>query len=144
MPSCDGWGDRAEPHQRKDSDAGVVRAGRRDAAVSRDARYAASPLLYVRAGVAVPVSEDGQTMPWHSLRHTFGTECAKRGVPIPTLRDLMGHTDVKTTLRYVTVTSDDRRNAIQRAFGLMGLGPFGQQVGNENGPKKENAPISGR
>ena len=73
--------------------------------------------IYQRAGVAVSVSEDGTTMPWHSLRHTFGTECAKRGVPIPTLRDLMGHTDVKTTLRYVTVTSEDRRIAIQRAFG---------------------------
>jgi site-specific recombinase XerD len=73
--------------------------------------------IYQRAGVAVPVSEDGTTMPWHSLRHTFGTECAKRGVPIPTLRDLMGHTDVKTTLRYVTVTSEDRRSAIRRAFG---------------------------
>jgi integrase len=73
--------------------------------------------IYQRAGVAVPVSEDGTTMPWHSLRHTFGTECAKRGGPIPTLRDLMGHTDVKTTLRYVTVTSEDRCIAIQRAFG---------------------------
>jgi hypothetical protein len=29
----------------------------------------------------------------------------------------MGHTDVKTTLRYVTVTSEDRRSAIRRAFG---------------------------
>jgi len=57
--------------------------------------------IYQRAGVAVPVSEDGKTMPWHSLRHTFGTECAKRGVP----------------LRYVTVTSEDRRSAIRRAFG---------------------------
>jgi hypothetical protein len=35
--------------------------------------------IYQRAGVAVPVSEDGTTMPWHSLRHTFGTEYAKRG-----------------------------------------------------------------
>ncbi|MGE0551284.1 MAG: tyrosine-type recombinase/integrase [Kofleriaceae bacterium] len=87
--------------------------------------------VYLRAGVKVPVSEQGQTMPWHSLRHTFGTECAARGVPIPTLRDLMGHTDVKTTLRYVTVTSDDRRNAIRRAFG--------QPVGNEVGVNVENS-----
>ena len=94
---------------------GPVRGRWRAAAVPGDARYAA-PDLPAR-GVAVPVSEDGTTMPWHSLRHTFGTECAKRGVPIPTLRDLMGHTDVKTTLRYVTVTSEDRRSAIRRAFG---------------------------
>jgi len=70
--------------------------------------------IHQRAGVAVPVSEDGTTMPWDSLGHV---RHGVRGVPIPTLRDLMGHTDVKTTLRYVTVTSEDRRRAIQRAFG---------------------------
>ena len=30
--------------------------------------------LYFAAGVNVPVSESGVTMPWHLLRHTFGTE----------------------------------------------------------------------
>ena len=78
--------------------------------------------LYKRAGVTVPASETGKTMPFHSLRHSFGTECAHRGVPVMTLRDLMGHYDVKTTQRYVTVTSADKRAAIDRAFG--------QQAGN--------------
>jgi integrase len=78
--------------------------------------------LYDRAGVAVPVSETGATMPWHSLRHTFGTELAARGVPIPTIKELMGHADVKTTMRYVTVTAEQMDDAICRTFG--------QQVGN--------------
>ncbi len=39
-----------------------------------------------------------------------------------TLRDLMGHEDAKTTQRYVAVTSADKRNAIEHAFG--------QQAGN--------------
>ena len=56
-------------------------------------------------------------MPFHSLRHSFGTECARRGVPVMTLRDLMGHADASTTQRYVTVTSADKRNAIERAPG---------------------------
>ena len=73
--------------------------------------------LYERAGVSVLASETGKTMPFHSLRHSFGTECARRGVPVMTLRDLMGHYDVKTTQRYVTVTSADKRNAIEQAFG---------------------------
>src|SRR3954462_15847487 len=77
---------------------------------------------YKRAGVVVPRSETGRTMPFHSLRHTFGTECARRGIPVMTLRDLMGHEDMKTTQRCVTVTSADKRNAIERASG--------QQVGN--------------
>ena len=52
------------------------------------------------------MSETGATMPWHSLRHTFGTELAARGVPIPTIKELMGHADVKTTMCYVTVTAE--------------------------------------
>ena len=79
--------------------------------------------LYKRAGVVVPRSETGRTMPFHSMRHTFGSECARRGIPVMTLRDLMGHEDVKTTQRYIAVTSADKRNAIKRAFG--------QQVGNK-------------
>jgi integrase len=74
--------------------------------------------LYKRAGVTIPVSETGETMPWHSLRHSFGTECAARGVPLPTLKELMGHTDIKTTMRYVTVTEAQKDAAIDRAFGL--------------------------
>ena len=64
-------------------------------------------------------------MPWHSLRHTFGTECAARGVPVPTIKELMGHSDIKTTMRYVTVTESQRDEAIELAFGVSG-----QPVGN--------------
>lgn len=78
--------------------------------------------LYARAGVTIPVSETGERRPWHSLRHTFGTECAARGVPITTLQELMGHEDVATTRRYVTVTKEHKRDAIALAFG--------QQAGN--------------
>lgn len=78
--------------------------------------------LYKAAGVEVPKSETGRSMPFHVLRHAFGSECARSGVPVMTLRDLMGHADVQTTQRYVTVTSADKANAIHLAFG--------QRVGN--------------
>lgn len=81
--------------------------------------------LYVRAGVAVPVSESGESMPWHSLRHTFGTECAARGVPLPTLKELMGHSDIATTMRYVTVTGRQLDAAIALAFGPTERQPVG-------------------
>ena len=73
--------------------------------------------LYVTAAVEAPTSEAGISMPWHSLRHTFGTECAGRGVPLPVLQELMGHTDIKTTLRYVTVSEVQKHEAIALAFG---------------------------
>jgi site-specific recombinase XerD len=39
------------------------------------------------------------------------------GVPLPVLRDLMGHSDVQTTLRYVDVGEDQKRAAIAAVFG---------------------------
>jgi site-specific recombinase XerD len=73
--------------------------------------------IYKRAGVTVPVSDLGETRPWHSLRHSFGTECAARGMPITTLQELMGHEDVETTRRYVTVTTEHKREAMRLVFG---------------------------
>ncbi len=74
--------------------------------------------LYERAGVARP------PMPLHCLRHTFGTVMARR-VPLGVLQRLMGHSEVSTTMRYVDVGEDDKREAIAAVFGALG-----QQVGN--------------
>jgi integrase len=72
--------------------------------------------LYDRAGVAVPVSETG--------RRCHGTRCGTPSVPSwrhgasrSTIKELMGHADVKTTVRYVTVTAEQMDDAIGRAFG---------------------------
>jgi integrase len=39
--------------------------------------------------------------PLHALRHTFCSILADRGCPITTLKELAGHSDVRTTMRYV-------------------------------------------
>jgi integrase len=61
--------------------------------------------LYALAGVPKPPK------PIHRLRHTFGTVMARR-VPLGGLQKLMGHADVATTMRYVDVSEDDKRDAI--------------------------------
>lgn len=39
---------------------------------------------------------------FHALRHTFATRCIEAGVDVKTLSEILGHSDVKTTLnRYV-------------------------------------------
>lgn len=53
---------------------------------------------------------------------------AAPGVSLPTIKALMGHADIQTTLRYVTVGEGQLDAAIERAFGTPG-----QQVGNETG-----------
>jgi integrase len=43
---------------------------------------------------------------FHSLRHSFGTWHAEKGTPIRTIMALMGHKDIKTTLRYAKATDE--------------------------------------
>ena len=48
----------------------------------------------------------------HQLRHSFATEMLQLGVSLPALMKLLGHKDIRTTLRYVLVTQQD----LQREF----------------------------
>lgn len=66
--------------------------------------------IYARSKVTKPLK------PLHCLRHTFGTVMARR-VPLPVLRDLMGHEDISTTMQYVDVGEADKRDAIAAVFG---------------------------
>lgn len=66
--------------------------------------------VYARAKVARPPKA------LHCLRHTFGTATARK-VPLPVLQKLMGHSDVQTTLRYIDVNEDDKREANALVFG---------------------------
>lgn len=72
--------------------------------------------LYLAAGVEIPRTEEGVTMPWHSLRHSFGTRCSDRGVDLATIQELMGHESMATTRRYITVTAARRRAMVTLAF----------------------------
>jgi integrase len=48
----------------------------------------------------------------HRLRHTFATEMLRLGISLPALMKLLGHKDIRMTLRYVQVTQQD----LQREF----------------------------
>jgi len=50
----------------------------------------------------------------HQLRHTYATEMIRLGVSLPALMQLLGHKDIRMTLRYVQVTQRD----LQREFHL--------------------------
>ena len=43
----------------------------------------------------------------HRFRHTFASDMVRAGISLPALMQLMGHTDIQTTLRYVQVTPQD-------------------------------------
>lgn len=49
--------------------------------------------------VVLPNGQKRRTrvLDFHAFRHTFGTRCARAGVPLPTLQKWMGHSDPKLT-----------------------------------------------
>jgi integrase len=50
----------------------------------------------------------------YDLRHTFGSRSAMAGVDLPTLKELMGHSDISTTMRYVHPTPEHEREAVRK------------------------------
>ena len=52
---------------------------------------------------------------FHTLRHTFATRCIESGVDVKTLSELLGHSDVKTTLnRYVHSSLELKQKSIDK------------------------------
>ncbi len=54
-----------------------------------------------------------QKFRFHDLRHTFGSRLAQRGVPLPAIKDLMGHSSITVTMRYAHMAPSDRANAVR-------------------------------
>ena len=48
----------------------------------------------------------------HRLRHTWASEMLRCGISLPALMQLMGHKDIRMTLRYLKITQPD----LQREF----------------------------
>jgi len=49
---------------------------------------------------------------WHTLRHTFASQLAQHGVSITIVKDLLGHSDIRTTMRYSHLTTSATREAV--------------------------------
>lgn len=48
---------------------------------------------------------------WHTLRHTYAAWLAQAGVTMRVLRDLLGHADIATTMRYAHLSPESHQSA---------------------------------
>lgn len=51
-----------------------------------------------------------KTVGIHSLRHSYATHLLEYGTDVSFIQKLMGHIDIKTTLRYLKITDQQLKN----------------------------------
>jgi integrase len=79
---------------------------------------ARTPLMR-RYRVALAAAKLDLTFRFHDLRHTFGTTMARSGAPVTTIQAWMGHSDLRTTQRYMHYApAHDEAEVIAAAFAL--------------------------
>jgi integrase len=85
----------------------------------------------VKGAMAVAVRRAGlPKITWHMFRHTFASRMTRDGVDIVTVKELLGHADIKTTMRYAHSNDDAKRRAVQR---LNRPGNYNAEHGDKTG-----------
>jgi integrase len=69
----------------------------------------------VKGALAAAVRRAGLgKVTWHMFRHTFASRLTRDGVDIVTVKELLGHSNISTTMRYAHSNDDAKRRAVQR------------------------------
>ena len=69
---------------------------------------------------------------WHTLRHSFASHLAMRGVPLHVVQALLGHSSITTTMRYAHVAPTILQSAIDLLNPRQAMSAsHGQLLGNQ-------------
>jgi integrase len=74
------------------------------------------PITDIKKGWAAALRNAGIAhIRFHDIRHTFGTRAVDGGAPLSAVKDVMGHADIRTTMRYIHATDEGKRKAVEAA-----------------------------
>jgi integrase len=68
----------------------------------------------------------------HAFRHGLATNLFAAGISAPVVRSMMRHGDIKTTLGYTHVDSEDLRQAARASGHMLGQAPKAQPANSES------------
>lgn len=67
-----------------------------------------------RAWAGLLENSDIESFRWHDMRHHFASRLIMAGVDLNTVRELLGHGDIKMTLRYAHLAPEHKANAVAK------------------------------
>jgi integrase len=78
-------------------------------------RYRGLPIKAVKTAFLAAVRRAGiPRCRFHDLRHTFATRLVLAGVDLATVKELMGHADISTTMKYAHPSPPHKRDAVAK------------------------------
>jgi integrase len=99
--------------------SGSVFLSRNEKTMRRDACFKSLRRACLRAKL--------RAIGWHTLRHTFASHLAQKNISLKAIQELLGHSNIMTTMRYAHLSPSELRSAVDC---LEPKNNFGQQVGN--------------
>lgn len=84
-------------------------------------------------------NKNGRRIGWHALRHTFASHLAMKGAPLSVIQQLLGHSNIQTTMRYAHLMPSAMEQAIELLDANSGNENFGQYMG-----RRQNEAVGNR
>jgi len=81
---------------------------------------------------------------FHTLRHTFASHFVMRGGSLKALQEMLGHSNIKTTMRYAHLSQEHKKEAVKLLDGLTTSNSMSHFVTNseKNGLPQNSQPTA--